>query len=78
MKLVENWLEQLFKAWSIRLAGLSAIIGAYFVAFPSELTRLVALVPVEYRDVFSIVAGLVIFATASGTRLVQQKNLTKP
>lgn len=79
-KLVENWAEQLFKAWSIRLAGLAALVGAYFLAFPAEFQRLVALVPEQYRELVSVLGGLIIFLTASGARLVKQGNLaaTKP
>lgn len=76
MKLIENWVEHIRKAWSIRLAAVAAVIGAYFVAFPSELQRVVAIVPAEYREIFSIIAGLFIFATASGTKLIVQKNLS--
>lgn len=77
MKLIENWTQHLWKAWSIRLAGIAAVAGAYFVAFPGELQRLVALVPADYREVVSVLAGLLIFTTASGSKLVAQKNLRK-
>ena len=76
MKLIENWAQHLFKAWSIRLAGVAGIVGAYFIAYPDQLQRLVALVPADYREVASILAGLIIFATASGTRLLSQRGMT--
>lgn len=78
MKLIENWAEQLRKAWSIRLAGIAALVGAYFLAFPGEFQRLIALVPEQYRELVSVIGGLVIFATASGTKLVKQGNLAPP
>lgn len=77
-KLVENWAEQLFKAWSIRLAGLAALVGGYFLMFPNEWQRLVALVPEQYRELVSVLGGLVIFLSASGAKLVRQKNLAPP
>jgi len=76
MKLIDNWAQHLLKAWSIRVAGFAAIVGAYFVAFPAELQRIVAIVPEQYREVASILAGLLIFSLASGSKLVQQRNLT--
>jgi len=72
MKLIDDWATQLRKAWSIRLAGLAGVVGAYFVAFPHELDRLTGMLPEAYREPFALVAGLVIFATASGARLVKQ------
>lgn len=72
MKLIEDWATQIRKAWSIRLAGIAGVIGAYFMAYPGDLERLTAMLPEAYRDVFALVAGLLIFATASGARLVKQ------
>jgi hypothetical protein len=72
MKLIENWATQMWKLWSIRLAGIAGIVGAYFVAYPDQLARLVALVPEGWREPASILAGLLIFATASGARLAKQ------
>ena len=77
MKMIDGWADHLWKAWSIRLAGVAAVAGAYFVAFPSELQRLVAMVPEQYREGASVLAGLLIFATASGSKLVAQKNLRR-
>lgn len=72
MKLIEDWATQIRKAWSIRLAGVAGVIGAYFVMYPHELERLSGMLPEAYREPFGLVAGLVIFATASGARLVKQ------
>jgi len=72
MKLIDDWAMHLRKAWSIRLAGIAAVVGAYFVAFPAELERLTTMLPEAYREPFGLVAGIVIFATASGSRLVKQ------
>jgi hypothetical protein len=72
MKLIENWAEALWRAWSIRLAMIAGLIGGYFAAYPAELQKLVALVPEQYRPLASIVAGLLIFSTATGARLVKQ------
>jgi len=72
MKLIENWAQHLWKAWSIRLAMLAGVVGAYFAAYPAELQKLVGMVPEQYRPLASIVVGLFIFSTATGARLVKQ------
>lgn len=72
MKLVDDWAQQVRKAWSIRLAGIAGLVGAYFVAYPSELERITALLPEQYRELFSLIAGIIIFSTAAGTRLAKQ------
>lgn len=73
MKLIENWAEALWRAWSIRLAAIAGLIGGYFAAYPTELQKLIALVPEDFRPVASLAIGLVIFGTATGTRLISQK-----
>jgi fructose-specific phosphotransferase system IIC component len=73
MKLIENWAEALWRAWSIRLAMIAGVVGGYFAAYPAELQKLVSMVPEEWRPLASIVVGILIFSTATGARLVQQK-----
>lgn len=72
MKLIEDWATQIRKAWSIRLAGIAGLVGAYFVAYPGELERLTGLLPEAYREPFGLIAGFLIFSTAAGARLVRQ------
>jgi hypothetical protein len=72
MKLIDDWTAQLRKAWSVRLAGIAGMVGAYFVAYPDELERLTSFLPEGYREPFSLVAGFMIFATAAGARIVKQ------
>jgi hypothetical protein len=72
MKLIDDWATQIRKAWSIRLAGIAGLIGAYFVAYPGELERLTSMLPEQYREPFALVAGFVIFSTAAGARLAKQ------
>jgi len=72
MKLVDDWTSQLRKAWSIRLAGLAGLVGAYFVAYPGELERFTAMLPEQYREPFGLIAGFLIFSTAAGARLAKQ------
>lgn len=72
MNLVDDWLTQLRKAWSIRLAGIAGLVAAYFAAYPAELQKLIAIVPEEYRSLASLAVGLFVFATATGSRLVKQ------
>lgn len=76
MKLVDDWAQQMRKAWSIRLAGIAGLIGAYFVAYPSELERFTAMLPEQYREPFAMLAGFIIFSTAAGTRLAKQGSKT--
>lgn len=78
MKLIENWVSHLWRAWSIRLAMIAGLVGGYFAAYPGELQRLVALVPEEWRPLASIIAGLLIFSTATGARLVKQGKVDPP
>jgi hypothetical protein len=72
MKLIDDWATQLRKAWSIRLAGLAATIGAYLVYNPTALDDITAMLPEPYRVPFSLFVGFMIFTTASGARLVKQ------
>lgn len=78
MKLVDNWAQHLWKAWSIRLAGFAAMLGWYFSEHPDALADLKAMVPEGLRPIFSILIGFIIFTAASGTKLVKQKNLSPP
>lgn len=73
MKLIEASLAQIWRLWSVKLAMLAGIIGGYFAAYPAELAKLVGAVPEQYRPVASVLLGLLIFATATGTRIVAQK-----
>ena len=72
MKLIEDWAQHLWRAWSIRLAMIAGVVGAYFAAYPAELQKLVGMVPEEWRSLASIAVGLFIFSTATGARLVKQ------
>lgn len=72
MKLIDNWASHLWKAWSIRLAMIAGVIGAYFAAYPAELQKLIDVVPEQWRGPASVLVGLLIFSTATGTRLVSQ------
>ena len=78
MKIVENWLETLLKAWSVRFTALWGTLIAYFVAFPDKWHEVQALIPEQWRGPASIAIGFAIFASTAGSRVVAQKNLTKP
>jgi len=45
VKLIENWAEQLWKAWSIRLAALAGVVAGYLAANPEQTEALLALLP---------------------------------
>lgn len=72
MKLIENWAQHLWRAWSIRLAMIASVIGGYFTAYPAELQKLVELVPEKWRPLASVGAAIAIFSTATGARLLKQ------
>ena len=72
MKLIENWVHYLWRAWSIRLAAIAGIVAAYLAAYPDELQKLIAIVPDEYRPIASLAIGVFVFASATGARLVRQ------
>lgn len=77
MKLIDNWVTHLTRAWSIRLAMIASVIGGYFTAYPAELQKLVDLVPEPWRPLASVSAAIVIFGTATGARLVRQPGASK-
>ncbi|SMD05630.1 hypothetical protein [Novosphingobium sp. B1] len=72
MNLIEDWAEKVWKLWSVRLAAIAGIVAGYFAAYPSELQKLVEMVPEAYRPVASILIGVFVFTTATGSRLVKQ------
>lgn len=72
MNLIEDWAEKVWKLWSVRLAALAGIVAGYFAAYPGELQKLVGMVPEAYRPVASLLIGVFVFATATGSRLVKQ------
>ena len=78
MNLIENAARDWWRFWSVRLAALAGLVGAYIVAYPDELRKLADLVPEPYRPVAGAVAGFVIFSTATATRLKAQPKLTCP
>lgn len=72
MKLIEDWAQHLWRAWSIRLAMIAGLVGGYFTAYPAELQKLVEMVPEKWRPLASLAAALFIFSAATGARLVKQ------
>ena len=66
-------IKQIARLWSVRLALVAGVVGAYFAANPGDLATLMAYVPPQYKPVASVLAGLLIFATATGTRLAPQR-----
>lgn len=73
MKLIEGWAEQLFKAWSIRLAAIAGVAAAYLAANPDQTEALLDLLPEgPLRVLASAGVGMFVFSLATGARLVKQ------
>lgn len=73
MKLIEGWAQQLYKAWSIRLAAIAGIVAGYLAANPDQTEALLALLPDgPLRVLASAGIGLFVFTLATGARLVRQ------
>ena len=73
MKFIEDWTQQLFKAWSIRLAALAGLVAAYLAANPDQTQALLALLPDgPARVLASAGIGIFVFSLATGARLAKQ------
>ena len=73
MKLIDNWLETLLKAGSIRLAALAGVVAGYLAANPEQTQALLALLPDgPMRVLASAGIGLFVFSLATGARLVSK------
>lgn len=73
MKLIDNWLETLLKAGSIRLAALAGIVAGYLAANPDQTQALLALLPDgPMRVLASAGIGMFVFSLATGARLVRK------
>lgn len=73
MKLIENWLETVLKAWSVRLAALAGIVAGYLAANPDQTEALLALLPEgPWRVLASAGIGLFVFTLATGARVIRQ------
>lgn len=65
-----NW----WRMWSVRLAAFVGLLTAYLAANPSDTEKLLALLPDgPLRTLAAVGVGLLVFATATGARLVKQK-----
>jgi len=73
VKLIETQLRAIWRMWSVKLAAMAGLVGGYFTAFPEQREALMAVIPEGWRPLAGIIVGFVIFATATGTRLVAQK-----
>lgn len=72
MKLIDNWLETLLKAGSIRLAALAGVVAGYLAANPDQTQALLALLPDgPMRVLASAGIGMFVFSLATGARLVK-------
>ena len=73
MKLIETQLRKIWKLWSVKLAALAGLIAGYLTAFPDQRETLMSAIPEEWRGLAGVLVGFLIFATATGTRLVRQE-----
>lgn len=74
MKLIEDWAEQIWRAWSIKLAAVAGVVAAYLAANPEQTEALLALLPDgPARVLASVGIGLFVFSLATGARLVAQQ-----
>ena len=79
MKLIDNWLETLLKAGSIRLAALAGVVAGYLAANPDQTQALLALLPDgPMRVLASAGIGLFVFSLATGARIVRQGRTDDP
>lgn len=79
MKLIDNWLETLLKAGSIRLAALAGVVAGYLAANPDQTEALLALLPDgPMRVLASAGIGLFVFSLATGARIVRQGRTDDP
>lgn len=79
MKLIENWLETVMKAWSVRLAALAGVVAGYLAANPDQTEALLALLPEgPWRVLASAGIGLFVFSLATGARIVRQGRTDDP
>lgn len=73
MRLVDNWLETLLKAGSIRLAALAGVVAGYLAANPDQTQALLALLPDgPMRVLASAGIGLFVFSLATSSRLLSK------
>ena len=73
MKLIDNWLETVLKAGSVRLAALAGIVAGYLAANPTQTEALLALLPDgPLRVLASAGIGLFVFSLATGARILQR------
>ena len=73
MKLIDNWLETLLKAGSIRLAAMAGIVAGYLAANPDQTQALLALLPGgPMRGLAAAGIGMFVFSLATGARLVRK------
>jgi hypothetical protein len=74
MKLIENWAETLWRAWSVRLAAIAGVLAGYLAANPDVTQALLELLPDgPMRTLAAAAVGLFVFSVATGTRIVQQR-----
>lgn len=73
MRLIDE-AGKFYKLGSVQLAAVAGVVAAYFAANPAELQKLLNLLPEgPMRVVASIGVGLLVFSTATGSRLLTTK-----
>jgi hypothetical protein len=78
MKLVDNWIIDLKRAWSIRMAAAFGIIASVLMANPSLVLGLIAFMPTGFwRYVASAGVGFVVFVIPTIAKLTAQPKLAE-
>jgi len=72
MKLIDNW-HRAYNLASVKLAAVAAFLGAYFAANPGHIALALGLLPQWLRPYAPLIVGMVLFATAAGSRVVRFK-----
>ena len=75
MKLVDNWAQQIWKLWSVRLAMLAGVAAGFLTANPTALGQLVGYVPERWRPLASFGVAMIVWGVPTWARLTSQPKL---
>jgi len=78
MKLVENYMQTLWKSATVHVSAFWALIIAYFMANPAQWEEVQQIIPEDWRPFARICISFFMFASTAGARVVSQKNMSKP
>lgn len=74
--LIEEW-RSAWRWWSVRIAGIAAIVAGVLTASPSLVLGLIGMLPQgPWRTVMAVGVGTVVFVIPTLARIVKQKGKT--